>query len=372
MALWYMAGFEGGALTTAGFGIITTNTGTAAIDSTIKRTGTYSVRFYKESAAACYIGQNTGVTDQLILVARAYFYFTTFPSSNAAVFSGFLGNSAVLGIYVDQNGVVTGKSGSGNAKTGPTITTGKWYCFEISCNAGANHYVDWRVDGVQYERATTSGGASYISSLRMGVSTTTQTFDFYVDDVAASLSIADQWLGPGRIYGLVPNGDGTHNNPSNYMQNELNNPIDGSTYMAYSKMNAIPMAVTTYVKQTDTDVNSYVEIQFPELADGLYNIRNVRAIAALKNQSTGTNNGTIKIVGDTEDNIFSGNLGSVAVNMKAVVLTKPSGGWTRAKVAALVCRAGFSSDGSPDPYWGSVIIEVDVDDSNTLSAFGWF
>jgi len=78
--------------------------------------------------------------------------------------------------------------------------------------------------------------------------------------------------------------------------------------------------------------------------------------------------------GTTESGLISGALGftnsTTAPTWAVVVVPRPTGGWTQAKLDALAFRVGFSTDATPDEGIHAIYAEVAIQPAQTQALFG--
>lgn len=357
MAHVWMTGWEHGVGSTSGGGIWNTSAGSPTINSTSTyvRTGSYSIRFYKTgTAATCYFTKSTTGTT---IVSRFYVRFTTLPAAKITIFNAASAGGDNFKIMVTSGGVISAQINSGTERTGPTLSTGTWYCIETKSYSGSASYtLDWQVDHAEQTQATASS-SNYNQTVITFGSLTSSTYDFYMDDMVLSQTSGDYPIGAGAIVGKIASSDGTVSNPSSYLQNQLGNAIGGS-YPAYSYVNNLPLSGSAkYVKQVTLDtIDTWAQVYFASFSEGTP--KRVHGWLSYKASGTSSNNGKTYIQGDALDTIYDGDMSESSVYYKGVPVTV-SGSWTSTKVNALYAEFGYSSDSTPNPYWCGLMIEVD-------------
>lgn len=359
----FLTGLEHGSLSASGGGLFDTVTGAPTVDSAIKRTGSYSIRFYKTVAAACSVTKNVSGSPT-VLVARFYLYFTTLPSVDCALFRMNSGTYVpTLRFRLSDSKLIVDFSGSGT-QAGPVVTTGQWYRIDFRGNVGTDpRTIDWQVNGVDQPQATLALAASSFTTVPFGALTTC-TLDAYIDDVVISATSADYPLGPGGVVGLSPNAAGTSNPGTNVIEDNTGADVDDSTNPANVELDDVPLSLNTdYIKQVAVGTGNYAEVAFADISESV--IWGARGILAYMSSDTlGNEGGCIIRDSDGQETTIWGNpttradYSESSMFYKSAQVLTPSGGWTQAHVNALRARIGYSNDISPVPYWENLMIEV--------------
>jgi len=357
MAAVWIEGFEHGVLSISGGGIVNSLTGAPTIDSTTKRTGGYSCRFYKTVAATCYFGKTISGSPTY-LVGRIYFYFTTLPAANTFLLKAMTAAGGYPRIdYVLASQRIAMSVGGVGQQLGPVLSTGQWYRvdFRMYCG-GATRTIDWAIDGVDQTQVSTAVAASTFVSLNVGSEIST-TFDFYVDDIVLSATTGDYPIGAGGVKGLSPNAGGA-SNPGTYIQDNGSVVVNDSTNPANVELDDVPFNGADYIKQTELNTALYAEVNFADTAETT--ILGAQAFLAYTSATTTANDGQTRIRDSNgqETTVFSGDMSETSAFYKSAIVLTPSGGWTMAHVNALTGRVGYSSDATPNPYWQGLMIQV--------------
>lgn len=366
MALQWITGFEHGVLSTSGGGICDAITGSPSVQSTIKRTGDYALKL-APSAAYEYVRKNLSGSPTYI-VGRNYVYFDDLPNESPTLIIG----NAVLYFRIGYNSGVnkfTVRCGAGTTQySSMTLSADTWYRIDFRMWCGdENWYIDWQINGTAQTQATYTNVASSFTHIDIGNSDSAKTYVLYVDDVIISDSPSDYPFGEGQVIGISPNAEGTHGNAGETVCDHNDNPIDGSTYTAYDKIDEVPLSSgSDYIKQTQPPTSSdYVEVQFADMP-AASQVNGVMGLLAYMAASTQSNEGAC-IARDseaTETEIWGTpaspqDYSESSLFYKSAVLPAPSGGWDQAEVNALRMRMGRSGDANPEPYWVAVMFEVD-------------
>lgn len=383
-----IAGYEFGVatLTTNGGGLCSAISGTGmSVSSTVKRTGSYSLKL-DVSAATAYITYT--LATPTVLVGRVYFYpdVLSNPSLDAAIIS--VRTSTTSHMYFHYRPADTTwycgfyGSTSDTPVSGVTITTGNWYRLDFRVNISADPWtLDWAINGVAQTQHTRALAASTITGLRVGSADST-TQRHYYDDLVLSLTSGDYPIGAGKVEALLPTTDGTHNSGT-VIKNTGGTVIDGTSgKTAYTEMDEIPLGGgSDYVQQDGTGASNYAEVNFADTAETSFD--GVAGYLAYHASGTQSNRGATVVIRNDATEVSVYGTSSTPVDMsesslfyKTAIITAPSGGWTKDEVNALKGRVGYSTDANPVPYWDGFYLEVasksgdatpTANDSGTLS-----
>lgn len=215
MATLNLTGFESG-----GTAELQSLTGTASVQSSIKRTGTYAFRSNPTTTALgwCLLRgfATTGILatyNVATVYHRFYFRVDTLPAANnEPIFTSRTTTSTVklelrvtsagnLQAY-DTGGVQLGSDGA------TTLSTGTWYRIEVQVGTGAAASYEIKIDGVSELSGTgdLNTGNNLECTLGKQANRNSQTVDFYYDDVRVSDSA---FPGAGEVKVLKPTADGS-------------------------------------------------------------------------------------------------------------------------------------------------------------------
>jgi len=354
----WVEGWEHGVISASGTGIVNSLTNAPAIDSTIKRTGGYSCRFYKTVAATCYFGKTISGSPTY-LVGRIYFYFTTLPAANTLLLKAMTAAGGYPRIdYVLASQRIAMSVGGVGQQLGPVLSTGQWYRvdFRMYCG-GAARTIDWAIDGVDQTQVSTAVAASTFVSLNVGSEVST-TFDFYVDDIVLSTTTGDYPIGPGGVVGLSPNAGGASNLDTN-IEDDGSVDVNDTTNPANIELDDVPFNGSDYIKQIGGASTLYAAVAFADTAETT--IHGAQAFLAYTSAAASpANSASAKIYDEdgVETNIFTGDMSESSAFYKSVICRTPTGGWDTAAVNALQGRVGYATDYDPVPYWQGLMIQV--------------
>ena len=348
----------GGAVDKGIFSIIDTAS-RITFDTTDKRSG----------AAALKITQNgtnssraiLGHPSTAILVVSLYFRIVSAPSVQSRLLEG---GTIEAGVEIATDGTIRLRQSGGSIQTGPNVADGEWHRLDYLLNRTATtHTCDWEVDGVAQTQSTRTGqtaGATTVN-FALGSFATTNTMTVWFDDLVISATSGDYPLGPHKVLSSVPMDDGTHNAGTDGMEDTAGADINGTTVEAWPLMDEWP-AGSDRVQQNGTGTGEYAEVLFEDATETT--IWAVVGFAALSSATTTANNGTTRVVdvdGTTLTNIYAGDMSSTAPHYRRALVAVPGGGsWDQTKFNGLKVRVGFSSDGSPIPYWNSLLLQYAV------------
>src|SRR3990170_3236920 len=174
-----ITGYEFGLLDTAGGGLIDSTSGTASIQSSVVRSGTYALRTNPTTSTSYVTQSHTAAT---ALYGRVYLRFATVPDTDVWVFhhSSTVGAPDIwMGIAYNSS---TGKLRPfvlADAQTpqevfgtdGPAISAdGLWHRLDYQLEDITDATVDWYWDGVQQTSFTASGyAANTLRSVILGI-----------------------------------------------------------------------------------------------------------------------------------------------------------------------------------------------------------
>jgi len=346
--------------------------GTIAIDTTVPRNG---ARCYKFSPAAntSYLSKaisgspNTGA-------ARFAIRFGSLPASNAII-AAFTtsGSWCLFGFRASDSTIgITTVSNFSNFKAGPVVSTGVWYVVDMKVDISANPWkVDCKVDGVATTQCTSSTAANTFVNFRIGGNadtSTTPTYDLYVDDIILSATGADYPFGRGKVLGLSPNADGTHsfNAAGDFKYNDSTNVPTNATDV-YSYLDDALNNITDFIAAAGVAASEYFEVAFADTAETA-DARAVEVVSAQHAAGTSANKSSLRLVdgGSTSDVYADGDFSNTTITYHTKqYATPPSGGtWTPAKINALKARWGSSFgtvDISPVPYLDGLMLEVEYE-----------
>ncbi|HEV3001769.1 MAG TPA: hypothetical protein VGW75_13590 [Solirubrobacteraceae bacterium] len=370
VAPYYMTGAEHGRISGGGgSGGWDAVTGTMTADSTVARSGSYSVKA-APSGAAAYVYRTFPVSPaEPDAMARFAIRLASLPGSNVSElfkFSAFTnGGSAVLGYDASsQKLTMTLKSSSAGTpsvvSSATAISAGTWYTIDVRYTNGSSpHTAEWRVDGVQQTTASATGTADKLYQAVFGT-TVSATYTANYDDVVLSLNGTEYPMGAGKVLALAPDGMGTSVNPSSF-QDDDGTVIDSTSWQ---RVDEIPMtSKLDYVTQVTAGGTSYAELTFANTTETC--IRAVWVNFTNHNVSTtgGSNNPKLSLFdGSTEAFSYTtgwtqGTAGPYHFSGRASPASTP---WTQSSLNGVVARFGYGTDIAPQPYLDAVVLEYEV------------
>lgn len=246
-----------------------TTTGTVSLETTVVRSGVYSLKLYGQGIGNCYV-QHDLATPVSELYVRVGFQFDTNNVENAAAIS-FLSASAELGsVYVGSDNVLHADIGGSDVATGSTtLQVDTWYLLEawlkVDDSAGVFQV---RLDGtseISFSGDTKPGSETNIASMRSGGGVTwASTGTTYIDDIAindTTGSVDNSWCGDGHVELYEADGAGDHTGlsiggsspPANNWQAVDDIPANDDTDYTYS---STPGDYDLYTVADTTDLSS--------------------------------------------------------------------------------------------------------------------
>lgn len=352
----WMTGFEHGVTPVTGSGLSAYGTG-AAVDSTVKRTGSYSVKLTPAAGVTAYAGPTVGGTTG---VMRLAIRFPTLPSANVAQLAMLYPNDAVilqLGYRASDQKLTLSWNGASPVASATAITAGTWYVIDMRARVGVSPRIgDWAINGVSQTSVTSAQAASTLAVALLGSLNGTDVYSANYDDVAVSQTSGDYPIGDGHINALAVDGVGTHNNPGNFTE-DGGGAIGATTW---NRLDEVPMTSTAdYVQQTANSSTSYLSFTFADPADTC--IRAVSAVLAYHAGGSPADNGKTSLLdGSTERVVYSGDMSETALSYKQAVIAPASAPWTQTAVKGLTARVGFSTDTNPNPFWDGLLLEYET------------
>ena len=358
--LSFLTGFEYGQITGVGpFDTVVTTGGTPAVDSTVRRSGSYSVKLTKTGLGASSITKNLSGT---VLSARFAIYLDSLPLVSAAQLATVnvsAGSAANLRYNATSSKLELAFGSSTAAVASTTAAAATWYVIDLKVDVSANpRTATWRVGGVNQTSASAAETAGSVSSLTLGSGTTADVFTTHFDDVVTASSASAYPIGSGQVLALSPNASPTSGNSgATNFQNDASGAIDANIY---NRLDDVPLSSTTdFVKQVTSSSTSYVQVDFADTTSTCIN--GVRAMVALHAASTSANASQTRIYdGSSLTTVYNGSVGSTSLVYKSAMVTPAASTWTSTALNGLVARIGYSNDVSPVPYWDALQLEYDV------------
>lgn len=371
----FCCGFECGVIgvSTPGQHIFSSNSsGTASIDTTIKRSGARSLKVVTELAETFF------ATAAAVKVVRAYVYFATLPNDHTAVLYAPVGSGRGIWFNVTDSKLYTGSATSTYGATGYTVTTGRWYRLDLRIDGTNNPWlIDAQVDGNPLGQLSVAVAGGTTGSVRMGGQAHTES---YFDDLIISHTTGDYPIGNGYVNHFIPTSDGTHNiaGTADFTRTLTGTDILNATTTAFQLVDDVPLESGASVDWINMlappNATDYVECIFGP-ASGIktptYGPRAVEVIAGIHHAGTGTGNMEIRL----NDNGSMGTIytatgvaGSTTVIYKRAHFSDPPSAASVWGVAAgngnfNNVRFRFGSpaavDANPDQYLDCIMIEAE-------------
>lgn len=383
-----MASFDQG--TTAGLTVgpeplFTTSTGSPAITTSTPRTGTYCLEL-SASASAENVTKTLANPADVGVIRVPVRFPTSLPGADVELFA-LLGQTNNLVVrYVSASSKLGVKIGTGSeVLSAATVSADTWHAVDLRWDPRlAAQVADWQLDGTDQTQASFSAGAAeQVASYRLGwAASSTATVRY--DDIVLAATGGNYPLGDHQVRLLTVDPAGTlmvSGSAASFSTFTSNGTIN-STFDATTARNAIDEVPPTIGASADgfvqdaTAASDYVEIPMQTYnASGTGSIRAVRMLAV--GWAVSGTAATIEFRafdGTTESGMFSGDPNfdnsTTAPAWVVVMVQRPTGGWTQAKLDALAFRVGFSTDAAPDIGIHAIYAEVAVAVGQTFGLFG--
>ena len=370
----YLTGVEHGMTPTGQggglFDVTSSSQAGLSADSTIKRSGDYSLKVTSPGSGTAYHCRKNFASPPQIAVQTFHFYVPTGGVPNANnIFAGFsfTTNGGTAGLHINTTGIVKAQV-SGGATVGTTsLVLDAWHRIDYRLNITTSTWIlEWYLDGVQQPDATWAGQSTTdsIASVRYGSTSGTVAYTIYFDDMMASVTSGDYPIGDFAVERLSPNADGTHNAGTNIIED--NTGVDIGVTTAYDKLNSVPANGSTYIKQVNNGTGNYAEVLFSNMQSSYSSIIGAMGLLAFTSETSALNKGATIFSKDG----FSTNTpiwGSPGATVDYSEGTLSSLYWKSAIIAGAVdtstvnsisARIGYSDDTAPDPYWVDLFVEV--------------
>lgn len=386
-------GFEGGAgALYAGF----TTGGSAQAEAA--RTGAYGLRL--QASANSPNGEfQFAPASTRFASGQWWFRFPTLPTSSVffaqwrssgSTVSGYrlsfnaTDNTVRMGHY-DSSGVLQ------QEQIGPVISANTWtrLAWLNKGSSGSdpnNRYMRWAIDDV--ERTKVGPDSTFISGLltqRLGWSGS-QTYTVHIDDVGmvwAGASTDDASVEgsfpfpPLKVVRLAPDGVGTHSGSGSFAASS------GTLADSWQLLDDEPITTATgYVEQNVVGTGDYLEYTFEQLAGSVADsdIFGVQSYVAVRSSSVAANNAKFHVVdGAADSTLFNGAWldtaspwvieNDLAVPVSGLHEWVTGGGWTVARVNALLARWGYSSDVDGIPRLPALMLETALSEGTGPEAY---
>lgn len=363
----FLDGFEYGVLSSAGGGIANAIVGTIgttiAIETTIVRTGGYSLKLAPSGAVAAQFKKTITTRNQY--AGRLYFYVTSLPATSSRLLSHECSNSVDPTISVNSDGTLQiSKVGPVNVgSASPVFTSNEWhrldYMFDV---IGTTHNYLARIDGGTEFGGTTASTATNMINFQFGRSTADPAMTVYIDDLLLTTLTADYPLGMGEIRAIRPIADGTHTNPASFT-NDAAAAIGGAGGTAFQYLDEAPWTTnrSDYVTQTVASSTDELRVTFGVSYDA-WVINGVWAWYALDSSTTGAFTGGIADIysSTTQSVIKSGDWSNNIWEAYSAKVTPNAAPWTNAQLNALEARMGHVTAQPANPRWSGIVIQYDM------------
>lgn len=377
-------------------GLLTGNTGSKIVDF---NAGTVGTNLQVLAAAAHGSGSSYGyrisgsnnnirwASDSLGTIATVVSGFwwrpSTDPSGTKQFFVHYVNGVSEAGLRYNPTSNKIESYGadftSGTGSESGTTNPNDWRWIDIRYNASANpHTMSWSVDGVAQTTCSAPNGATTISGILFGDSSSgvgTGASDY--DDLVVSATSGDYPLGTHVVKAVTVDSAGTvtlSGTTGNFQTFSGATPTKTAwnATTARDAVDELPPNTTSAQDgwcQITTAASDYVEMPMTTFTLGGDVIVAARMYAAVWSQdATGGFLGLRSYNGTTETNLFGANIsisGNNTTNLPwvAEMLTLADIN-TQTELDALAIRGGFSSDAAPDMGLHAVYVEIALIPSN--------
>jgi hypothetical protein len=360
---YFLTGFEQGVLSINGGGICAAITGSPAIQSSVKRTGSYALQYLVSgSAATSYVSYNV-TASPTVFVGKIYFRWNTALSTATRILRFLVVAGSSGAIYFDPSDATIYPYISTAGSKSAALAQNTWYeidwKFDVSTGTST---LDVQLNKVAITQKTYSQTATSVNGLYVGMSTSA-TGEIYFDDMYLSVTSGDYPIGgsTNRFEAAIlkPNADGTHNAGTNVI--EANDGTDIGTTTAYDKINSIPPSNTTYIKQVATGTGNYFEVTLEDMPAGKTPIGVLGGLAYMSSGTLTNQFATGVMDGATFRDIYGNpttraDYSESSLFYKTAIISLAS--MNESSVNAMKIRGGYSNDISPVPYCVDVWVEV--------------
>lgn len=234
--------------------------GKLSFDSSVKRSGNYSLCLAPTQNAATYFYKTFTLTQSYTQVYLRY-YLLVGTTLNTESLVSATRNQVTAGlsckVYLTANNTLQLKDGDNNliGGTSPVLNNSQWYRVESyhSCVSGSlNDLMELRLDGVTVSSTTSGVGQAGITDLQFGSGGTNINGRYYLDDIAfndTTGSYQNSWPGAGSIINLVPDSQGD----SNEWENSDSGINPGVYSSNWTYVNDVPPDILSFIYLSDSE-----------------------------------------------------------------------------------------------------------------------
>lgn len=346
---WDSAAAAGGSISTSTF-----RTGTAA---------------FRNNCAANTANFNKAIS-RTIVSGRFYFRIATAPgAAETPHIINFANASGNLLLRVTTTGQLVAIAGAGSpVNVGSPMSTNTWYRIDFLANSsGGTASIKARIDGGTEGESTNVQASVSMTTMRVGVFTNA-TCDFFFDDLIIGDATSDYPFGVGYVERMKPSRDGTHIfTAADFGENTAGADVSTSATNVNTFVDDDDMTSTAdLIRQKAIRTAGYLEVGFGT-PPRWYPAQAVNVISSWHAATTTADTMGMKLVDgasiknvtdEAGDGLTDVSQTSIII-LEKILTTAPSGGeWTSTKLAAVLIRAGYSDDVTPNPYWDGVMLEV--------------
>ncbi len=307
------------------------------------------------------------------IAVRFYLYFVALPTNTRDIWTHQPNSTADYArlMYNASSGKLAVAWGSGALTDGPTVTTGVEYIIDLKVVISANpRTFDWQVATAAQTQITkaVAGETGTPSTIIGPAGPTDATYDIRIDDYYATSDVSVYPIGDGWSYLLKPNGVGTHNNPTDF-ENDDSSAIDSSSW---TRLDEVPYSNADYVKQINAVAASYLEFTFdnmpsgqtPNGVSGLVVMESATEVNGAVGEFRVRDGSTETLVVSDDTPYYAGEVFWAPPGLFTNGIT-PASSWSESAVNGLVGRVGYDDPslqfGLDDPIaFDALYLEVDL------------
>src|SRR3990167_9025929 len=206
-----------------------------------------------------------------VVVASFYFKLPSGAPSVASRMFMLPGPANTIKVWIETDGTISVGDNAGST-IGPNVADAGVHLLDLRYNtSGTTFTVDWAVDGSAQTQATLAGQTAADMTLwQLGSSANAHTLTCRYWHYVMSYTSGDHPIGEHRVYGLLPDSDGTHTSGANIMEDQAGTDIVPGYTTAWSLVNEWPAETTDYIRCTANTGGDaeYAEVNFEDTSEG--------------------------------------------------------------------------------------------------------
>lgn len=346
------------------------NSGAFSFDSVVKRLPSHicSLKCIQDGVTAAGLSR-TVVAGNRILVFSFYFRVAANPAGTYTICVS-AGPTNTPRVAINTSGQLLIRVGTTTLQTSlNSYADGGWHLFDGRFDtSGTTYLIDWQIDGIaQPQGSIAAQVAADMGSFKIGTSTNADALTFWVQDQVLSATSGDFPIGAHECAVIYPSSEGTDVVGTT---NAITSSDAAAFWTDVDDWNGGTPSTTDYVTYASTTLgdaaSNFAEfvMQASLASSGVWDVRGIIAGFAA---STTACTADLQVLTDHGGTLIDhiGNLidysGSTSVlGYYQRLLTRPSGGWTKAILDAIVAQWGRSNDTSPLPRLSALMFEYAI------------